>query len=430
MSRGLAAALFFLLTLSQSVGAQATKPLTLKEALRAADLVHPDITLAESDLNIALAERDIAASRQDFAINFEAGLRYARPTLNSEQNEFIDDNNIRVNARKNLFDFGRTRFAEDAAVAVVNARQQLFLDARERRRLEIMAKFFDVLLADLRATADNEYRAIAYVNFDNAKHRHELGVISNVQLSEAAARDQQLGLKQSNARKEQRTARARLANAMNRPGELPAELDEPDLNLSQKPAPDFQTLLPIMLQQNPRLKAQQNLLAASLGRLDGWRAETSPTVDGEIEAGKYSRKLAARDELRAGVILNWPIYQGSRITAQTAREQALFQKLQAEFDKLKLNLSQALLEVVLEIEHLLKAGRESAKSQVRYRDLALERARAEYEMELKTNLGDSMAATVEAKLAERKNEYQLALLFAELDVLVGQPVSVLNEKTP
>lgn len=430
MSRGLATALFFLITLSQAVGAQATKPLTLKEALRAAELVHPDLALAESDLNIALAERDIAASRQDFSFNFEAGLRYARPTLNSEQNEFVDDNNIRVNARKNLFDFGRSRFAENAAVAVVSARRQLFLDARERRRLEIMSKFFDVLLADLRATADNEYRAIAYVNYDNAKHRHELGVISNVQLSEAQAQDQQLGVKQSNARKEQRAARARLANAMNRPGELPTELEEPDLDLSQKPLPDYQTLLPLMLQQNPRLKAQQDLLAASLGRLDGWRAETSPSVDGEIEAGKYSRKLAARDELRAGVILNWPIYQGSRITAQTAREQAQFQKLQAEFDKLKLNLSQALLEVVLEIEHLQKAGRESAKSQVRYRDLALERARAEYEMELKTNLGNSMAATVEAKLAERKNEYQLALLFAELDVLLGQPVSIFNGKTP
>lgn len=430
MSRGFTAALFFLLVLSQYAGAQTTKPLTLKEALRTADLVHPDLALAESELNIALAERDIVNSRQDFAVNFEAGLRYARPTLNSEQKEFIDDNNIRVSARKILFDFGRSRFAEDAAVAVVNARQQLFFDARERRRLEIMARFFDVLLADLRAIADNEYRSIAFVNFDNAKHRHELGVISNVQLGEAAVRDQQLSLKQSNARKEQRATRARLANAMNRPGELPSELDEPDLNLAQKPTPDYQTLLPMMLQQNPRLKAQQNLLAASLGRLDGWRAETSPTVDGEIEAGKYSRKLAARDELRAGVILNWPIYQGSRITAQTAREQAQFQKLQAEFDKLKLNLSQALLEVLLEIEHLQKAGRESAKTQIRYRDLALERARAEYEMELKTNLGDSMAATVEAKLAERKNEYQLALLFAELDVLLGQPTSILNEKTP
>lgn len=431
MSHGLAAALlFFFLTLSQFAAAQATKPLTLKAALRAADLVHPDLALAESDLNIALAERDIAASRQDFSVNFEVGLRYARPTLNAEQNEFIDDNNIRINARKNLFDFGRTRYAEDAASAVINARQQLFLDARERRRLEIMARFFDVLLADLRFTADNEYRSIAFVNFENAKHRYELGVISNVQLGELAARDQQLGLKQSNARKEQRATRARLANAMNRPGELPSELEEPDLSLNQKPAGDYQILLPIMLQQNPRLKAQQNLLAASLGRLDGWRAEASPTVDAEIEAGKYSRKLAARDEIRAGVILNWPIYQGSRVTAQTAREQAQFQKLQAEFDKLKLSLSQALLEVLLEIEHLQKAGRESAKSQIRYRDLALERARAEYEMELKTNLGDSMAATVEAKLAERKNEYQLALLLAELEVLLGQAVPAISEKTP
>ncbi len=432
MSYGFAVVLLFFFLVSSQLGlAQNAKPLTLKEALGTADLIHPDLALVQADLNIALAERDIVASRQDFAVNLEAGLRYAKPALNIEQSEFIDDNSIRINARKNLYDFGRTHYAEDAAFAIVDARQQLLLDTRERRRLEIMARFFDVLIADWRATVDNEYRSIAFVNFDNAKHRRELGLISNMQLSELAARAQQLALKQSNARKEQRAARARLANVMNRPGELASELEEPDLARNQRTPPDYQALLPMMFSNNPRLKAQQSLLSASLGRLDGLRAEASPTLDAEVEAGKYSRKLAASDEIRAGIILNWPIYQGSRITAQTAREQAQFQKLQAEYNKLKLGLSQALLDILLEIEHLQKAGRESAKTQVLYRDLALERARAEYEMELKTNLGDSMAATVEAKLAERKTEYQLALLFAELEVLLGQTVPATTEgKTP
>jgi outer membrane protein TolC len=121
-------------------------------------------------------------------------------------------------------------------------------------------------------------------------------------------------------------------------------------------------------------------------------------------------------------VLNWPLYQGDRVNARIAREQAQFHKLQAGYDKLKMGLSQALLENWLEIEQLQKTVRSAAKKQTAFRDLALERSRAVYELELKTNLGDSMAATVEAKLRERHTEYQLALAFARLEALLGKPL--------
>jgi outer membrane protein TolC len=141
-----------------------------------------------------------------------------------------------------------------------------------------------------------------------------------------------------------------------------------------------------------------------------------------VEAAGYSRSAATRDRLRAGVVLSWPLYQGGRVDVRLAREQAQFHKLQAGHDKLKMELSQALLEACLEIEQLQKTVRGAARKQTVFRDLALEKSRAVYEMELKANLGDSMAATMDARLRERRTEYQLALAFARLEALLGKPL--------
>jgi outer membrane protein TolC len=120
--------------------------------------------------------------------------------------------------------------------------------------------------------------------------------------------------------------------------------------------------------------------------------------------------------------LSWPLYSGNRVDALMAREQAQFQRLQAESEKLALDLEQAVLDAWLEIGELQRVERNAARKNSDYRDLALERSRGQYEVELKTNLGDSMAATMEAKLRERKTEYRLALAFARLEALLGLPL--------
>ncbi|MEN8128730.1 MAG: hypothetical protein ABFS45_00765, partial [Pseudomonadota bacterium] len=51
-----------------------------------------------------------------------------------------------------------------------------------RHRLEIMRLFFDVILADLEYTRDNEAMAIAFVEADRAGDQNELGQVSDVDL--------------------------------------------------------------------------------------------------------------------------------------------------------------------------------------------------------------------------------------------------------
>lgn len=106
---------------------------------------------------------------------------------------------------------------------------------------------------------------------------------------------------------------------------------------------------------------------------------------------------------------------------------AQFNKLQAGTDKLKMDLTQALLETCLDITQLQNTARGAAQKYVDYRDQQLERSRGLYELELKSNLGISMAETADATLRARRNEYQLALSFARLEALLGRPLNELEK---
>ena len=400
--------------------------LTLKAALDAAESAHPDLLIAQAERDSALADQRIANSQQDTSVNFEGILRSGRPTFGGQ--DFAPDNSVRLTARKTLYDFGRSSNAELAAQYELNAREADLTTALDNRRLEIMARYFDVLLADMRYTVDNELMSVYYVAFDQGKDRLAQGQISSVELAELESRYRDILQKRNASAQQQRITRALLANAMNRPGDLPGELEDPELPGNQHTLPDYETLLPILLDNNPRLHAQQDMLAASQKRLDSLRAETGPTLDAEIQTADYSRPSTTRDNLSAGVILSWPLYQGGRSDSRVAREIARFDKLQAGTEKLKMDLTQALLETCLEISQLQNTARDAARKYTEYRDLQLERSRGQYELELKSNLGTSMADTSDAKLRARRNEYQLALSFARLDALMGKPPGQTGDK--
>lgn len=409
-----------ILLFSPILVAQSGKVLSLAQALQAADAAHPDLQIAEAERELAVADQAVVSARRDLAVLAEGRLQRVKPA-NSDA-DFVSDNSLRLAARKNLYDFGRSANAEGAARAVLEARELSLTDTRDQRRIDIMARFFDVLIADYQFTADNEYLAVAFVTFDNARERAEQKLISRVDVAELEARYQAWLIRRNESMKRQRLTRALLANAMNQPGQLAAELEDPALPGNQIPLADYETLVPL-LENNPKLKASRQALEASRQRMDANRAERNPSVDAELEATEYAgRKLPGRDAVRAGVVLSWPLYQGGRVSAQLAREQAQFHKLQAEAEKLRRDLQQSLLSVWMDAEQLQKTTRNATKIQADYRDLALERARGQYEMELKTTLGDTMAATAEAKLQQRAVEYQLALALAKMQALLGQPL--------
>lgn len=390
-------------------------PLTLEEALSAAAAPHPDWRMAEAELAAARADRDQAGSRQDFALYLDGALRTGR----RPDGEWKPDNVVRIVARKPLFDFGRTEGAVSAADREVNAREAVLVSVESLRRLDIMARFFDVLLADMQYAADNEFMAVAYVSRDNAEDRVEVGEMSRPEFLKNEAAYQDIRERRNASLQRVRAARQRLAHALNRPGQLPVELAQPALKDNARTVPDYDTLLPWVLANNPRLRALDAQIAAADARIASVRSDNRPSLDAEVLGAGYSRESTTRDEISAGLVLTVPLYQGARVDSREAREHALRQRLQAEREKAQFELADTLLASLQEVEWLRDTGRAAADKQIEYRDWALERARAEYELEMKTTLGTSMAETQLAQLRRKQVEYRLALALARIEALSG-----------
>lgn len=393
----------------------AAQQLTLDEALAAASLAHPDRRIAESDLALSRADREHAASLQDFNLFLDGSLRSGR----RPDGDWKPDNIGRIVARKPLFDFGRSTQAVAAADQEIAARQAALMNVESLRRIDIMARYFDVLLADMQYAADNEFMAVAYVSWDNAKDRLEVGQISQPELMRLEAEYQDIRERRNASLQRVRSTRQKLAHAIYRPGELPEDLAVPVLDDNVRPVPEYDSMLSWVMKKNPRIQAFRAQIAAADARLAAVRAERNPTIDAEVIGGGYSRESTTRDELSAGLVFNMPLYQGRRVDARVAREVARRERSVAELENLELDLAETLLATLQEIEWLRGSGQAAADTQVAYRDWALERARAEYELELKTNLGPSMAETQVAQMRRKQVDYRLALALARLEALSG-----------
>ena len=395
--------------------AASAETLTLDEALATVAAPHPDRRIAESDLAVARADLDQVASLQDFRLYLDGSLAAGQGDTGGWR-----ANNIgRIVARKPLFDFGRSRQAVAAANQEVAARQTALFHVQSLRRIDIMARYFDVLLADMQYAADNEFMAVAYVSWDNAQDRFKVGQISQPELLRLEADYQAIRERREASLQNVRSSRQRLAHALFRPGNLPTELAEPVLQGNARPLAEYEFLLPWVLEKNPQVQVLQAQVAAADARIAAVRAERNPMLDAEVVGADYSRASTTRDNISAGLLFVIPLYQGGRVDALVARERAQQERSTAELEKLKLELADSLLSTLQEIEWLRSSARASADKQIEYRDWALERSRAEYELEMKTNLGTSMADTQVAALRRKQVDYQLALALARLEALSG-----------
>jgi outer membrane protein TolC len=139
---------------------------------------------------------------------------------------------------------------------------------------------------------------------------------------------------------------------------------------------------------------------------------------GEAEANAYSKVRANYDKWRVGVHLEVPLTTGGRVDADTAKQQAEIYRLQAELSIAEEQIQQTILELWLELD-ALRIQREQMRAQKDYRELDLDRSRALYELEVKTNLGDAMVEYTGAEREMVMTEFRIALAWEQIDNLTG-----------
>lgn len=394
-------------------------PLTLEHALSMADELHPDLAVMQADVLSAEAARRRVDAATDINAYIEGRLQYVDPpALSPTQSN--DDHRLGLIIRKELYDFGRSASQSNAAQAEIAGRQMLYLDARAQRRLQIMNRFFDVLLADLNFLRYNEEMATAYVEWDRRQDRRELGQMSDYEVLEQETRYQRMRYLRYESMNQQRQTRARLAEALNRPGQLPANLVAPSLDMLQREIPEYEDLLKAAMDNNYQLKALRAQYEAGQQRLEVARSTNNARVFGNLEAYEYStERTGSSDRFRAGVTVEIPVFTGDREDAEVASARAQNFRLRAQLSKVESDIRQAVLETWLQLD-ALRVQREEMQTLEVFRELNLDRSRALYEMEVKADLGDAMVQITEAQYLRLQTDYRMALAWMKMDILTGQ----------
>lgn len=398
------------------------EPLTLEYALSLAAEPHPALAISHAGVDASRAALAAAEARTDVSVTAEARARWIEPPDIAPERE-RDDHKASLFVRKNLYDFGRTSAFRAAAEAGVARAESLYQDALTQRRIDIMARFFDVVLADLEFSREDEAMAVVYVTLDRLRQRHELKQISDVDLLAAEAEYQNVRRSRYAAEGRQRLTRAALADALNRPGSLSSDLKRPDLAaVVSRALPEVEVLQEAASARNPVLVGLRHAVRAAEERVLAARADRRPRLVGELEASQYSRELASNDEWRAGVVLEIPLYTGGLVDSAVGQRQAELYETRSRLREAQMQLRHAVLELWLQLQ-TLKVQREAAGVGRDYRELYLDRSRALYELEVNADLGDAMVRLTEAELAEVDTEFQTALAWARLDALTGGPVA-------
>lgn len=395
------------------------EPLALDEALSLADEAHPAVARGRADLLRGEADRLAADAAGDLSVNLRLHPRWVDPSdVAADQSR--NDSRVILQMSKPLYDFGRTRHAREAADTALRGREEQYLGLLARQRLEIMRRYFEVLLADLAYTRDNEAMAIAFVSLDRARNRNELGQVSDIDLMALEDHFQETRLQRMASLQETRNARNRLALALNRPDQVPADLLTPELPGNNRELPELEELYALAEAGNRHLAGLRLEAEAASQRLAASRAERRPTLSAEVEAAHYERVLGSRDPLAAGLVLDIPLYSGRRLDATAARDRAELFDTQALIRQQELDLRQAVLETWQEIQRL-RTRREQSDVRRDYRELYLDRSRALYELEVQTDLGDAMTQWSAAMLFAARTEFELALAWERLALLTGHP---------
>ncbi|WP_455218162.1 TolC family protein [Kaarinaea lacus] len=397
------------------------KVLTLEYALKQATADHPQMQIIQAEVEKARAERLSVDAFAGLESGISGRLMWVDPPdIAYDQDQ--GDHKLSLYANKRLYDFGYTASLEEAAEAGVTSKEHLLNHALNKHRIAIMAAYFDVLLADQIATRDREEMTVAYLTFDKARDRHELGMVSDIDLLELESISQAklVTFRQSELR--QFTARTNLANILNMPGKPQADIETPELKSNNRKIPDdVEDWMAVAEKQNPMLLALQSKVLAANKRLASGRGITNPVLSGQAEISRYAREMGGYDNWRAGVTLDIPLQTSGKKKAVVAKYNAELIQAKAELEQKRRDLRQSLQKVRDELK-TLETERQSVKVYMDYRDLYLDRSRAIYQMEVKSDLGDSAAKIMDAKVKVMKNKFDNALAWARVEAMLGLTV--------
>lgn len=393
-------------------------PLTLQKAFELLDPSHPDIEIQNAQLQQAKAELELSETETGFKSYLDLALAESQP---STEDESYGDSYAKLVISKTLYDFGKSSAENDSYGALAASQEIKFNNQYQLQQLEIMKRFFNVLLADLRYRVDDEEMTQRFLKYDKKRERATLGMVSEVELQEAENFYREALITRAASDANIQSSRLMLAIALNKPEVLPDELLKPDLSYLSDEIPEREDIYQQALKSNPTILAAQHEVEAAQQRLMAARSGNRPTLSAQLEFGEYEQERPSRDTARAQLLLRVPLYQSGSTKASIDRASAQLLQKKARLNKLEQDLLVNVATVIKEM-NILKTRKRTAQQRLDFRDLDLEKRRALYELDAETSMSEKQAKVTEAQWHILKLEFEHALLEAQLNMLLGKPL--------
>ncbi len=405
-------------------------PLTLVDALSLANDSHPDLRIAWANVSRAgIRLREVESS---YGVNT---LLELQPRVASRASvsgvDFEDDSRFGLVIRKRLSDFGRSASRHVAASAAVRGEETAYQVRRNLHVLEVMEKFFAVILADLAYQAHDESMTVSYFRYKRLADRQaSFQQYTDMEVAERELAYRRAYVKRLRSDLTRRQARNSLALALGRPGELSADLAMPDLTVyARQEIPDYHELVDRVISTSPTLEVLRHRIEAAQASVDAVRKADFPVLSAEFEAWEYTDNTSAnRDRFRANLKFVLPLFgsTGTKDVRLAEAHNVLF-RLQSELTSAEYVLRDRVLELLHGLE-VNRAQEVAAAAHEEYRGYYQDHSRALYELELRSDLGNAQAKAAAAMLESTRVRFQRALLWTELDGLLGRPLVLIQEK--
>ena len=410
-----------------AVGESIPEPLTLAQALAYADEAGPGREIAESKSVLAGEQLQVAERSQALRVDLEGRVRWK--SLQQQKSEALSDHQWVISARKPLYDFGRSALQQEIASTRLQQQQLGVTQQVEQQKLEIMERFFEVLLSDLRRTVADEAMTIAYLRYNKKLDRELTGDYSELDLLQGESLFQDARAAQKQAEMMQRLSRIQLAIAMNRPGELAATLIAPSTTPDQimGSVGTLDKLQQALREHNHQLLQSAAEVTAARRAVALSRVEAGPELAAVVELQENSRVTSSKDYWSTSLQLEVPLYDGGIQTHRTRQAQQQLRSAEAAHEQLQRELTETLERHHLQLS-VLVAQWQADQIAAEFREVELERNRALYEQEQQSNLGDALVGISRSHLRSAESRFQALLTRARLDQLTGKEIRIDGQK--
>lgn len=393
------------------------EPLTFDLALSLLDQQHPNLRYVDADVQSSHFKLQQLLSKNDLSINLKASARWVDPSEVSP-NQKSEDHKAELIVNKTLYDFGRSSSLLDSASQQLASQKLNYLNTRQKQYLEVMKRYFNVVLADLQFYRYNEEMAVAFIRFDRMQIRTKLGQHTELEVAEKKLEYERVRHLRTYSQNQQRISRSLLAQSLNKPNSLPTTVTRPEFDLNSRKLPVFEELLKNIRENNPTLKSLRAKLISARKNIEFAKASDNPMLTGGLEAYSYTRETSSSDKWRAQITLDIPLWSGGQVDAAVAKAKSQVYKIEAQIAQQEFAIQQKALELTLGIQNL-KLKYDEVISGMNFSELSLDKNRALYELEVRSDLGYSMVKFSEAERKVVQTGFEIIMAWAQLDALSG-----------